>query len=269
MVTTYITDLVARARVHLKEAAADQWSDDDIEEFITKCVDDITEYSPYETYSDTYFYGGTRTIPFSASTNNVRKILKVQHSLGDVGSRKVPREYKTYEYFGDIIEVEVDTTPSGEESESGTCTSTSSGHCVDTAQTFTSAMVYGQIDNLTDGTSTYITALDSTSDVQVQDDIFAEDDEYQVYLPYPVRIWYSTVHTYSETERTFPASYESIILDGVIAYALRGYAIYSSNKNNIGGSDTPNFMSMLAVRAWDKYQRLLKSLKPVTTKRRY
>lgn len=64
--------------------------------------------------------------------------------------------------------------------ESGTATSTSANHLVDTTATFTSAMVGVRVKNTTDTTETYITAFNSTTDVTVRDNIFVNTEAYEI-----------------------------------------------------------------------------------------
>jgi len=64
--------------------------------------------------------------------------------------------------------------------ESGSATSTSAGHLVDTNASFTAAMVGKYIRNTTDVTATYITALNSGTDVSVRDDIFVDTENYEI-----------------------------------------------------------------------------------------
>jgi len=63
---------------------------------------------------------------------------------------------------------------------SGNCTSTSAGHIVDTGGAFTDAMLYKRVKNTTDSTFTYITAVNSGTDVTVRDDIFVDTEGYEI-----------------------------------------------------------------------------------------
>ena len=63
---------------------------------------------------------------------------------------------------------------------SGSATSTSSGHLVDSAGAFTADMVNYRVHNTTDDTYTYITAYNSATDVSVRDDIFVSGDGYEI-----------------------------------------------------------------------------------------
>jgi len=63
---------------------------------------------------------------------------------------------------------------------SGTATSTSAGHLVDSAGAFTADMNQHRIKNTTDSTYTYITAVNSATDVSVRDDIFVNGEGYEL-----------------------------------------------------------------------------------------
>jgi len=63
---------------------------------------------------------------------------------------------------------------------SGNATSTSSGHLVDTNASFTSAMTRKRVVNTTDSTYTYITAVNSATDVTVRDNIFVDTEGYEI-----------------------------------------------------------------------------------------
>ena len=64
---------------------------------------------------------------------------------------------------------------------SGTARATTAFHLIDTtANPFTAAMVGRQVKNTTDSTYTHILAYHSTSDVQLQDNIFVNTEEYLI-----------------------------------------------------------------------------------------
>lgn len=62
----------------------------------------------------------------------------------------------------------------------GTATSTSAGKLVDTNATFTTTHLFKRVKDDTGGGYTYITAIDTTTQVTVRDDIFAQNDEYTI-----------------------------------------------------------------------------------------
>lgn len=63
---------------------------------------------------------------------------------------------------------------------SGNATSTSANHLVDAGGTFTAEMVGKRVKNTTDSTYTYITVLNSATDVTVGDDIFVDTEGYEI-----------------------------------------------------------------------------------------
>ena len=83
---------------------------------------------------------------------------------------------------------------------SGNATATTASHLIDTTNNpFTSLMVGKYVKNTTDNTYTTITAYNSTSDVTVSDDIFANAEGYQInYARYvaPVAGYYQGVVSY-------------------------------------------------------------------------
>ena len=110
---------------------------------------------------------------------------------------------------------------------SSTATSTSAGHLVDSTAPFTSAMLKTRVKNTTDGTVTYITVVNSATDVTVRDDIFASGEAYIIKnakFVCPVSGIYSidymvTIH------------YNSVIADKVYTGYLYKNASYVSTAN--------------------------------------
>jgi len=63
---------------------------------------------------------------------------------------------------------------------SGSTTSTSANHLIDSNGSFTSDMVDHRVKNTTDSTYTYVTAYNSATDLTVRDDIFTSGEEYEI-----------------------------------------------------------------------------------------
>jgi len=268
MVDTFLTDLTVRIRLHLKEPTESKWSDTDIAEYIEQAVGDISRIHPRVTSSDTYFIGGTRLITISALTD-VKKVIRIQHELGDSGEREVPREFKNYTVLGNYIEVDGINTPEGDENVSGTASATVTDGLRDTTLSqFASTMVYALVKNTTDNTQTWIDAYTDADNVTVDDDIFASGEEYTIYETYPVRVWYETSHTLSETVKTYPYYLDDLIVDGAVAYALSGYATEAADKATIGDDVALSFLN-LARQRMGKYLRDLERDRPVKVTRRY
>jgi hypothetical protein len=224
MTTTYITDLITRARYHLKDASKVVWSDNDLTDYIKQAVGDLSAARPYEQTGTVYFRGGTRDLDLGVLSSLPSKVVRVEYDVD-----QDPREFRNFTTFGNAVTVELSTLPTGDVGVSGKASGTTANKLVDaTLSQFTTSMVYALVTNDTDGTSTYITARDSTSILSVADDIFVAGDVYTVYERVNARLYYEGKHTYDETTRTFPPEFEDIILDGIVAYAIQrlasGYA---------------------------------------------
>jgi len=269
MADTFITDLITRMRLHLFESTADQWSDAKLTEFIGQAVGDFSRRRPNETYSDTYFLGGTRMI--DVSDLSAYDITKVQYEFGDAGEHKVPREFVNFTRTGDYIEIVSSSTPTGDSDVTGTADGDVASHLQDdTNVQFASDMVNAKVVNTTDSLETYATAYNDTGDLTLNEDIFPDGDEdYTIYERVPARVWYTTKHTYSETVRSFSAVFEDLILEGSICYALIAYAIEATTKNNVGGATVAEKMLMLARDRLALYNKELDRVRPLRRTERH
>jgi hypothetical protein len=263
---TYISDLIARIRIEVLEPTADKWSDANLTEYIGQAVGYISKYFPYETYLDTYFLGGTRTVDISSISPY--DIVKVEYETVDAsGNAKVPKVFRNHTMLGrGKLQVEINTTPLGAALlASATATSTSAGNIVDSGNHFDSTMENCKITNDTDGTWTYVTTYSSASTMAVADDIFISGDVFSIYERVPVRVWYTTKHTYTETTRTFPSWIEDFLLEGAICYALMAYSISVWNGLTLGDQVINNGL-ILARERMRNWQSAIRGFQlPVST----
>ncbi len=266
---TYITDLTVRIRYHLMETSADKWADVQIAEYIKQALGDLSRVVPYVTSSATYLLGGTQLVDISSL--DYYNILKVEYDYGIAGEHPAPKEFKNFNIVGGYLEIVNDSVPVGDEYVTGTCTANTTGSLTDTTNTqFASDMAYSRVVNETDDLTSYVTTYTSTSVLVLAEDIFPDGDEdYTIYERVPVKVWYETKHTYTETTRTFNASLEDIIVDGAVAYALLGMATYTVNRANIAGTDVDDGFLALAKMKYTLYRDALKRLRPIKTQRRY
>jgi hypothetical protein len=257
----YLTDITARIRYETQEpSGGDKWADADLLEYINQAVGYISKYVPYETSSDTFFLGGTRLVDISSL--NAYDVLRVEYETVDTsGNPKVPKSYRNFEMVGrNQLEVKLNNTPSGEVLlASAVATSTSAGNIVDSGNHFDTTMENCKITNDTDGTWTYVTTYSSASTMAVKDDIFISGDTYSIYERVPVRIWYTTKHTYSETVRTFPAWVEDFVLEGAICYAMSAYSIGLWNQLTLGDQVVNNGL-IIARDRQSKWERAIRGL---------
>ena len=261
MATTYLDDLVARVRVHLKEATADKWADTDIEEYVGQAVGDLSEFRPRRTVGNLYLCGGTRLVNISSLTD-LKQILWVEYKYGDIGERKVPKQFKNWlDVDETYIQVVLSATPQGDSDVTGTATATVTGGLRDSSSQFSADMAYAEVENTTDDTKTWITAYTDADNVTVNDDIFASGETYTIYERVPVNVYYECKHTLSNTVKTYPTGYDDLVVLGATAYARIAYATEVADQAT-AGEDVTNKLLRLAQSDMSNYWAKLRRIEP-------
>jgi len=75
----------------------------------------------------------------------------------------------------------------------------------------------------------------------------------------PITVWYARGYSLDEAGSDLPAELEPAVLDGGLAVALRGRAIETTDR--LAPPETPAGYARLGERAWERFERALRTLR--------
>jgi len=132
---------------------------------------------------DAYVYNNTVV---DASSYGIREVAMTTHAKNNIVQGSPSNNAYTGDFESDstnnIGEKAASELCFGATADSGTTDGASSGKLIDSDQDFLSTCKVGYvIKNTTDNTYTYITAIDSDGQLSVNDDIFADSEDYTIY----------------------------------------------------------------------------------------
>ena len=215
-----------------------EWKEDELDIHIGHCLREISKVSPYIVREVKTTIANSRELDISSIEDLIR-IEKLEYPTGNY-----PRKYRNLKEI-DQDTIEMDTTLIPDAGGSGTLTGTvtfTSGSAAITGSgtAFSTELKVGYHIKKSTGTRWYriysITSDTALTLAEASRDTGADTEAEYCYET--VYLYCSKFHSLTESSSTLKISEETLLVDGVCAYAAIAKAREHINKVNVGGAGT-------------------------------
>jgi len=260
-------------RDEFEDGATQEWDDDELNEHILTCVDEISEASPVKAWAPVLTTANSKLLDLSG----IDGLIKASHAEYEPGQD--PRTLLNInEIDSETVEMEGDAaTESGTSGTlTGTVTFTAASATVTGALTiFSTELAAGDYIKPSGGDRWYrIYSIESATSLTLDEAVKSGDGgadtvSLTMYRSGVAIIYYDKAHTLTETRSTLKPAEENALLMGASAYAAISRAKSLINSINYGGGGTPAEMQNWGNNRLMLYREKLGRMKKPVTKRTY